>query len=74
MHAEVQARERHRRTAARYSGPAGSSRPYARAAANDEVECEDGNERPVGVAIRCGRSSTSGRLRPIASLIEVEIR
>ena len=58
--------------AARYSGPAGRSVPYARAAANDDVECDDGNERPVGVAIRCGRSSISGRLRPIASLIEVD--
>ena len=50
------------------------SAPNARAAANDEVACEDGNDRPVGVAIRCGRSSTTGRRRPIASLIDVDVQ
>ena len=46
----------------------------ARAAANDDVECEEGNERPVGVAIRCGRSSITGRGRAIDHLIELEVR
>jgi hypothetical protein len=43
------------------------------AAANDDDECEDGNDRPVGVAMRCGRSSTTGRRRPMAILIVVEM-
>src|SRR3954464_1612745 len=47
--------------------------PHARAAANDEVVWLDGKESPVGVAIRCGRSSIAGRLRPTASLIDVEV-
>ena len=70
--AEVEPREAHgdRRAVQR---PGGSSRPKARAAAKLDVACEDGNERPVGVAIRCGRSSITGRRRPIASLIEVEV-
>jgi hypothetical protein len=59
-------------TAARYSSGAGRRRPNARAAAKLDVACDDGNDRPVGVAIRCGRSSTAGRLRPTASLIDVE--
>src|SRR3954451_8996664 len=57
-----------------YSGAVGTSLVNARAAANDDVECEEGNERPVGVAIRCGRSSTTGRGRPIDHLIELEVR
>src|SRR3954453_8748183 len=57
-----------------YSGPVGTSPVYARAAANDEVECEDGKDRPVGVAIRCGRSWTTGRGRPIDHLIELQVR
>src|SRR6476659_30327 len=57
-----------------YSGAVGTSPVNARAAANDDVECEDGNDRPVGVAIRCGRSSTTGRGRPIDHLIELEVR
>src|SRR3954452_2660994 len=56
-----------------YSGAVGTSPVNARAAANDDVECEDGNERPVGVAIRCGRASTTGRGRPIDHLIELEV-
>ena len=46
------------RRAAPYERRARQQRAERRAAANDEVECDDGNERPVGVAIRCGRSST----------------
>ena len=61
-------------TAIAYSAPAGTSSEYACAAANDDDECEDGNERPVGVAISLGRSSTAGRCLPIATLIEVESR
>src|SRR5919109_4306565 len=59
--------------AAEYSSGDGSMRPKARAAAKLDVACEEGNERPVGVAIRWGRSSTAGRRRRTVSLIEVEM-
>ena len=72
MHAEVEAREAHRDRGRVEQRQAAAARPNARAAAKLDVACEEGKERPVGVAIRCGRSSTAGRCRPTASLIEVE--
>ena len=74
VHAEVEPRGAHRQRRARRAAGAGSSAPNARAAAKLDVACDDGKERPVGVAIRCGRSSTAGRRRPTASLIEVEMQ
>ena len=73
MHAEIEARDAHR-PGGEVERAGGTSRPNARAAAKLDVACEDGNERPVGVAISAGSVSTAGRLRPIASLIEVEMR
>ena len=73
VHAEVEAAESPIAAAATCSGGPGTSAPNARAAANDEVACEEGKESPVGVAIRCGRSSIAGRLRPTASLIDVDV-
>ena len=72
MDAEVEPREAHR-GGRELQRRAGTSAPNARAAANDEVVWLDGKESPVGVAIRCGRSSIAGRWRPTASLIDVEV-
>ena len=72
VHAEVQAAERHRERPPRTAARAGEQRRVGAGGGEAQVECVDGKLRPVGVSIRCSRSSTAGRRRLTASLIVLE--
>jgi len=54
-----------------YSGPAGRSAEYARAAANEDDAWALGKLNAVGVAMSAGRSSNAGRARRKIDLIAV---